>query len=89
VTLVRPFRGLRYDTARVDLSRVIVPPYDVITSEERLAFHERDPYSAIRIELPREVGSEGGYEDVARTLAAWQSEGVLRHDPAPGFYTLR
>ena len=89
MTLVRPFRGLRYDTARVDLSRVIVPPYDVITSEERLAFHERDPYSAIRIELPREVGSEGGYDDVARTLAAWQSEGVLRHDPAPGFYTLR
>jgi uncharacterized protein (DUF1015 family) len=89
VTEVRPFCGLRYDTSRVDLSRVIVPPYDVITPEERVAFHARDPYSAIRIELPREVGAEGGYEDVAHTLAAWQREGVLRHDPAPAFYALR
>ncbi|MCC6641427.1 MAG: DUF1015 domain-containing protein [Deltaproteobacteria bacterium] len=89
MTDVRPFRGLRYDTSRLDLSRVIVPPYDVITPAERVAFHARDPHSAIRIELPREVGSEGGYDDVARTLAAWRREGVLRHDPAPAFYALR
>ena len=30
MTDVRPFRALRYDPARVDLSRVIVPPYDVV-----------------------------------------------------------
>jgi uncharacterized protein (DUF1015 family) len=27
---VRPFRALHYDPSRVDLARVIVPPYDVI-----------------------------------------------------------
>ncbi len=89
MTEVRPFRGLRYDLTKVELSRVIVPPYDVITSEERERFHARDPHSAIRIELPRDVGDEAGYEDVARTLTAWQKEGVLRHDPAPAFYALR
>lgn len=89
MTDVRPFRALRYDTSRVDLSRVIVPPYDVIAPAERVAFHARDPHSAIRIELPREVGSEGGYDDVARTLAAWRREGVLRHDGEPAFYALR
>lgn len=89
MTEIRPFRGLRYDLSKADLSRVIVPPYDVITAEERLAFLARDPHSAIRIELPREVGSEGGYDDVAATLAAWQAEGVLRHDPSPALYALR
>lgn len=89
MTDVRPFRALRYDTQRVDLSRVVVPPYDVISPAERVAFHARDPHSAIRIELPREVGSQGGYEDVARTLAAWRADGVLRHDDAPAFYALR
>jgi len=91
VTQVRPFRGLRYDTARVDLSRVIVPPYDVITPEERVAFHERDPHNAIRIELPRDVGADGApdYADVARTLAAWREEGVLRRDADPALYALR
>ncbi len=89
MTDVRPFRALRYDTTKVDLSRVIVPPYDVIAPKEREAFLSRDPHSAIRIELPREVGSAGGYEDVAQTLDAWRREGVLRHDPSPAFYALR
>jgi uncharacterized protein (DUF1015 family) len=89
VTEVRPFRALRYDTQRVDLSRVIVPPYDVITPDERVAFFARDPHSAIRIELPREVGGEGGYDDVAATVATWRREGVLRHDPVRSFYALR
>ncbi|CAG0999478.1 hypothetical protein MYXO_02910 [Myxococcaceae bacterium] len=89
MTDVRPFRALRYDLSRVDLSRVIVPPYDVITPEERVAFFGRDPHNAIRIELPREVGSEGGYDDVAATLAAWTHEGILRHDDSPALYALR
>lgn len=89
MTDVRPFRALRYDTSKVDLSRVIVPPYDVIGPAEREAFLARDPHSAIRIELPREVGSASGYDDVAQTLLAWRREGVLRHDPDPAFYALR
>jgi uncharacterized protein (DUF1015 family) len=32
-----PFQALRYDTRRVDLSRVIAPPYDVIAAEDRAA----------------------------------------------------
>ena len=35
MTAARPLRALRYDTNRVDLSRVIVPPYDVIADDER------------------------------------------------------
>ena len=35
MTEIRPFRALRYDPARVDLSRVIVPPYDVVAAEDR------------------------------------------------------
>lgn len=89
MTEIRPFRALRYDLSRVDLSRVVVPPYDVITPEERRAFLERDPHSAIRIELPREVGEGAGYDDVAETVAAWRAEGVLRHDPARALYALR
>jgi uncharacterized protein (DUF1015 family) len=58
MTDVRPFRGLRYDPERVDLSRVVVPPYDVITPEERLAFWDRDPHCAIRLILTREPAAE-------------------------------
>ena len=35
MSVVRPFRALHYDPARVDLSRVIVPPYDVVADADR------------------------------------------------------
>ena len=37
---------------------MIVPPYDVIASDERASFFDRDPHNAIRLELTREAGSE-------------------------------
>jgi uncharacterized protein (DUF1015 family) len=91
MTDVRPFRALRYDPERVDLSRVIVPPYDVITPEERVAYWERDPHCAIRLILTRDAAAEGDadYADVARLLAEWREAGVLVQDDAPALYGLR
>ena len=91
MTALRPFRALRYDPSRVDLDRVIAPPYDVVTPEERRQYWERDPHSAIRLELTREVGDEAttDYAGAAETLAAWRRAGVLRRDPRPALYALR
>ena len=88
---VRPFRALRYDTRRVDLGRVIVPPYDVIAAEDREAFFDRDPHNAIRLELTREVKDQSttDYAQIPETLAEWRSAGVLLHDAQPGLYPLR
>ena len=38
MTAVRPFHALRYDLKRVELSKVIVPPYDVVADDERSVF---------------------------------------------------
>jgi uncharacterized protein (DUF1015 family) len=91
MTQVRSFRALRYDTARVDLSNVIVPPYDVIAGDERSAFFDRDPYNAIRFELTRDVEAEAAtdYSELAGTLASWQRGGVLLRDAAEALYVLR
>jgi uncharacterized protein (DUF1015 family) len=88
---VRPFRALRYDTRRVDLARVLVPPYDVIAAGDRARLWERDPHSAIRLELTRDVADEAAtdYSQVRRDLAAWNAAGVLRRDAEPAFYALR
>jgi len=41
---VKPFRGIHYDVKRVgDLTRVVAPPYDVISPEEQDALHRRHP----------------------------------------------
>jgi len=91
MTQVRPFRALRYDPARVDLSRVVVPPYDVVAAEDRDAFFERDPHNAIRLELTRDVADEAttDYSEVRDTLEAWTREQVLVRDAEPALYPLR
>ena len=91
MTCVRPFRALRYDPARVDLARVLVPPYDVISREERARLWERDPHCAIRLELTREIDEESrtDYSEVAERLARWRRAGILVRDASPAFYALR
>jgi len=91
MTTVRPFRALRYDPARRDLSRVIVPPYDVIGADERESFYQRDPHNAIRLELTRSQSDEAetDYAEVRETLESWQASGVLRRDDEAAFYVMR
>ncbi len=91
MTVIRPFRALRYDPDRVDLSRVLVPPYDVVAAEDRDGFYDRDAHNAIRLELTRDVRDEAGtdYAQVRRTLDQWCASGVLARDAEPAFYVLR
>jgi uncharacterized protein (DUF1015 family) len=91
MTDVRAFRALRYDPARVDLDRVVVPPYDVIAPDERAVYWDRDPHNAIRLELTRDAADEAStdYREVAQALAAWQQEGALLRDARPAVYALR
>jgi uncharacterized protein (DUF1015 family) len=91
MTVARPFRALRYDADRLDLSRVIAPPYDVIAADERASFFDRDPHNAIRFELTRDVGDEAttDYGWIRETIDAWRESGVLIRDGEPGYYVMR
>lgn len=90
MTAARPFRAVRYDPARVDLSAVIVPPYDVIAADERAGFFDRDPHNAIRFELTRDVAEEAAadYGWIRGTFDDWRREGVLVQDDEPAYYVM-
>ncbi|MDP2920032.1 MAG: DUF1015 domain-containing protein [Dehalococcoidia bacterium] len=88
---VLPFRGLRYNKPVVkDLSKVVCPPYDVISP----AFHEelnrRSDFNFIRIEdaktLPQDTASDNKYTRASATLQQWLAQGVLKPDRRPAFY---
>src|SRR5690554_3078475 len=49
---VRPFRGIRYSSKAAPLDRVVSPPYDVISPEERERLAQSSPYNVVRIDLP-------------------------------------
>jgi len=91
VTDIRPFRALRYDPARVDVSEVLAPVYDVVAPEDRARLWDAHPYAAVKLELTRDAADEAttDYADVAERLAAWEAQGVLRRDAEPALYVLR
>ena len=43
-----PFTGLRYDPSRVELGKVVAPPYDVVGPEERADLAARHSANAVR-----------------------------------------
>jgi uncharacterized protein (DUF1015 family) len=86
-----PFPGLRYDTARVDLSTVIAPPYDVIGQEDRDRLAGRHSVNAVRIDVPEpdHRAELDRYANAARQLDEWQEQGILVRDAHPCFYAYR
>jgi uncharacterized protein (DUF1015 family) len=86
---IAPLTPLRYDLGRLngDLARVVSPPYDVISPEERAVLAARDPHNVVRLILPEGSG-ETKYAHAASLLARWRDEGVLVRDTQPAFYRL-
>ena len=49
---VKAFRGWRYNPEiNSDLSKVLAPPYDVISPRQQKKLYEENPYNVIRLEL--------------------------------------
>jgi len=84
--IVRPFVGVRY--RQQDLSRVLAPPYDIITCAEQARLHERDGHNVVRLELGYGDADDDNsrYARAAATLRQWLNEGVLAHDDRPCVY---
>ena len=90
-TTVIPFRGLRYNATQVNsIENVIAPPYDVITSDERIALEARHPANIIRLILsqPQEndTDDENQYTRAAVRMQQWISDGTLVRDATPRYY---
>lgn len=92
-----PFRGLRYDPAKVgDLALVTSPPYDVVEPGGIGLLEDSDPHNIVRVVLPRSnppsdpradaSGADGPYAHAGVTLRTWLAEGILRPDPEPALY---
>lgn len=83
---IRPITPLRYDLSRVgDLAKVVAPPYDVISAEQRAELAARDPHNVVKLILPEGEG-DAKYAHAAELFQAWQREGVLVRDDEPAFY---
>jgi uncharacterized protein (DUF1015 family) len=88
---VRPFRGVRYDVARVGtLSDVVAPPYDVIDPSLQERLYQASPHNVVRLEFnrqePGDTETDQRYARAARSLRDWLRAGILREEDHPALY---
>ncbi|MFA6635493.1 MAG: DUF1015 domain-containing protein [Candidatus Omnitrophota bacterium] len=88
---VRPFRGLVYDPVTVgDVSRVMAPPYDVISDEKREELYGKSDFNVVRLILGKDVPGDGRndnkYIRSKKAMNDWMEKGVLATDEQEAFY---
>jgi uncharacterized protein (DUF1015 family) len=88
---IAPFRALRYDPARVDLSQVLTQPYDKITLEMQEGYYAASPHNLVRIILGQREAGDGTAQNVYTRAAAyfqdWRRQGIFVQEAEPSIYS--
>jgi uncharacterized protein (DUF1015 family) len=83
MAVVKPFRAERYDESKAGpLERLVAPPYDVLSPEQRQEYLARSPYNVVHLTLP------DNEEQAGRDVTAWREQGVLTRDQKPVYWFL-
>lgn len=80
---IAPFNGLRFTDKAGDMNKLVCPPYDIISDDERAKFIETNEYNIIRLELPK---GENPYDEAGKTLKNWLDNEILKTDDKAGIY---
>ena len=73
---IHPFNAIHYNTKSIpNLSDVIIPPYDVITPDEKVAYLKKTPYNFAHIIMPQ--SAEDDYSRAANLLNHWKKDKIL------------
>ena len=91
LALLAPFKGVRFDPARVAVERAVAPPYDVVGPDMEQDLLAGEEHNIIRITLaktPAGGRDEQEYGRAAERLRAWRRDGALLQDPLPAIYVV-
>lgn len=85
---LRPFRGLRFDSRRVDLASVTSAPLEPSDSVAVAAALSSDEHNIAWLIDPLLAATAAPQEAtrVASRLASWRDAGTMRHDRIPALY---
>lgn len=88
---IAPFRGLRYNPARIaNMEEVVTPPYDVIDEKAHSALIRKNPYNMVQLDLSKhfekDVPLDERYAKANKLFEQWQAESILIRDNLPTVY---
>jgi len=93
VANIIPFRGIFYNREKIkELSRVLAPPYDIISGEAQERYYEMNQYNVIRLilgkDFPGDNEANNRYTRAAEFFQTWLEEEILIRDDSPSIYLL-
>jgi len=93
VANILPFRGIFYNQKKIkELSRVVAPPFDIISSEAQERYYQISTYNVIRLILgktfPDDNEANNRYTRAARFFQEWREQEILIRDTFPSIYLL-
>jgi uncharacterized protein (DUF1015 family) len=84
---IAPFRALGYAPhLSTELDRLVAPPYDVQSEEQRARLAARHDNNIVHVDLPRPPAGEDPYQVAGRRITSWVRDGILTRDAEPAFY---
>lgn len=86
-----PFKGIRYNTDVIgDINKVVSPPYDVISPEDRKYYHNLHPNNFVRLVLGEEFESDNTdnnrFTRAKSYIDEWLASGAFKYDEKPTIY---
>lgn len=81
---IKAFRGIRYNAQ--NLTKLICPPYDIISPKEKAALKKRSKNNMVRLELPDAAGGRNKYQESGSLFREWLKKGVLCAEEKPTLY---
>lgn len=84
---ISAFRALIYNQEKIkDLSRVVCPPYDIISHSQQEYYHNLNSHNLIHILLGKDIAGEDKYRRAAHIFNDWQKNKILIQDDNPAIY---
>ncbi|HEY5039820.1 MAG TPA: DUF1015 domain-containing protein [bacterium] len=85
-----PFRGIWYSFSKTsELSKVLAPPYDVISIEQKKQLKAASPLNSIRLILgnpSHEIHRKSDYQGARKTFEEWRNKNRLKKDGTASLY---
>ncbi len=90
---IKPFKAVRYNLEKLDIKKVVAPPYDVISKEQQEALYSRHEKNIIRLilgkELPSDDEKNNKYSRANDFYEAWQNEKNLIQEDKNAIYVYK
>ncbi|OPX41724.1 MAG: hypothetical protein B1H13_00565 [Desulfobacteraceae bacterium 4484_190.3] len=91
MAIIAPFRGSTYPFENgEDFSRLVAPPYDVISPEEQDNLYQKDPHNIIRLILGKKKTGDSDWDNkytrAADYFKRWEMQGTLNRADRPCLY---